>query len=135
MVETVTGSNRSSGTPYSEYLDADTHPVEPIRYANSPLPPGPTRVSAALYHSREIHEQEIEKIWKRTWQLACHEDEIRNVGDYAVYDIASLSFLVVRTKEDEIQAFYNQCLHRGRQLCDQDGKCARVFRCSFQPSI
>ena len=131
MVETVTGTNRSAGTPYSEYLDADSHPVDPMRYASSPMEPGPTKVSAALYHSREVHEREIEKIWKKAWQLACHEDEIPDVGDYHVYDIASLSFIVVRSEENQIQAFYNQCLHRGRQLADCDGKSAKAFRCPF----
>lgn len=131
MVETVTGTNRSAGTPYSELLDADSHPVRDILRAESPMAPGPTRVRAEVYYSRAVHEQEIEKIWKRTWQLACHEDEIRGVGDYMVYDIATLSFLVVRTSEEEIKAFHNVCLHRGRQLCDQAGKSARVFRCPF----
>jgi phenylpropionate dioxygenase-like ring-hydroxylating dioxygenase large terminal subunit len=131
MVETLTGTNRSAGTPYSEYLDADTHPVRDILRADSPMDPGPTTVPAEVYHSREIHQQEIEKIWKRCWQLACHEDEIREVGDYVVYDIASLSFLVVKSAENEIKAFYNQCLHRGRQLCDGDGKSAHAFRCPF----
>jgi nitrite reductase/ring-hydroxylating ferredoxin subunit len=131
MVETVTGGNRSAGTSYEELLDADTHPVRDILRADSPMPPGPTRVSAEVYHSREIHEREIEKLWKRTWQLACHEDELKQVGDYVVYDITRLSFIVVKSGEDQYQAFYNQCLHRGRQLCDHDGKKARHFRCSF----
>jgi phenylpropionate dioxygenase-like ring-hydroxylating dioxygenase large terminal subunit len=131
MVETITGSNRSAGTSYAELLDADSHPVRDILRAESPLEPGPTIVPAEVYYSREVHEQEIEKIWKKTWQLACHIDEIKNVGDYVVYDIANLSFLVVKTSEDEVKAFYNQCLHRGRQLCDQDGKNAHTFRCSF----
>jgi nitrite reductase/ring-hydroxylating ferredoxin subunit len=37
----------------------------------------------------------------------------------------------VRTGADEFKAFYNACLHRGRQLCDYRGKAARDFRCSF----
>jgi phenylpropionate dioxygenase-like ring-hydroxylating dioxygenase large terminal subunit len=131
MVETVTGTNRSAGTPYTELLDADTHPVRDILRADSPMPPGPTKVPAEIYHSREIHEQEIENIWKRSWQLACHEDELKEVGDYVIYDITRLSFIVVKSGEDEYKAFYNQCLHRGRQLADQDGKRARHFRCSF----
>jgi phenylpropionate dioxygenase-like ring-hydroxylating dioxygenase large terminal subunit len=131
MVETVTGTDRSAGTPYSELLDADSHPVRDILRAESPMPPGPTRVSAEVYYSREIHELEKERLWKKTWQLACHEDEIRNVGDYVVYDISSLSFLVVKSADNEYRAFYNQCLHRGRQLCDGDGRAARHFRCAF----
>ncbi|MCX2982536.1 aromatic ring-hydroxylating dioxygenase subunit alpha [Halieaceae bacterium IMCC14734] len=131
MVEFVTGSNRSAGASYADILDADSHPVRDILRAESPLEPGPTRIPADYYYSREIHEREIEKIWKRSWQLACHEDELRDIGDYYVYDIATLSFLVVKTAEDTYQAFYNQCLHRGRQLCDQSGKSAYVFRCPF----
>jgi phenylpropionate dioxygenase-like ring-hydroxylating dioxygenase large terminal subunit len=131
MVETVTGTNRSAGTSYLELLDADTHPVRDILRAESPMEPGPTIVPAEIYYSRAVHEQEIEKIWKKTWQLACHQDEMRNVGDYVVYDIATLSFLIVKTAEDEYAAYYNQCLHRGRQLCDQDGKSAKLFRCTF----
>ncbi len=131
MVETITGSNRSAGTSYTELLDRDTHPVRPILRAESAMPSGPTVIPAAVYHSREIHDREVENIWKRSWQLACHEDEVRNVGDYIVYDIAGLSFIVVKSEEDQIQAFYNQCLHRGRQLCDYDGKKIRHFRCSF----
>ena len=125
MVETVTGSNRSAGVSYAELLDADTHPVRDILRADSPMPPGPTRVPAKVYYSQEIHDQEVEKIWKRTWQLACHEDELRQVGDYVVYDIARLSFIIVKSSEEHYQGFYNQCLHRGRQLCDQGGKKAK----------
>lgn len=131
MVEILTGTNRSAGTPYKELLDQDTHPVRDILRVEQPMDPGPTIVPAAVYTSRAIHEQEIEKIWKKTWQLACHEDEMRDIGDYVVYDIASLSFLIVKTGEDEFKAHYNVCLHRGRQLCDINGKRAYNFRCSF----
>ncbi len=131
MVETTTGTNRSGGTPYLDYLDADTHPVRDILRLDSPMSPGPTKMPAEIYYSREIHEKEIENIWKKTWQLACHEDELKNVGDYVVYDVATLSFIIVRTAENDIRAFYNACLHRGRKLCDHSGKSARVFRCPF----
>jgi phenylpropionate dioxygenase-like ring-hydroxylating dioxygenase large terminal subunit len=131
MVEFLTGSNRSAGTSYGEILDTDSHPVRDILRADSPLEPVPTKVPAEYYYSQDIHDREVEKIWKRSWQLACHEDELRNVGDYYVYDIASLSFLIVHSAEGHYRAFYNQCLHRGRQLCDHAGKSAHVLRCSF----
>ena len=64
MVETVTGSNRSAGTTYQQLLDEDSHPVRDILRSESPLPPGPTKVPAEVYHSRETHDQELELIWK-----------------------------------------------------------------------
>ena len=48
--------------------------------------------------------------------MACHESDIPNVGDTHVYDIASLSYIVVRVSENEVKAFPNACLHRGRAL-------------------
>ncbi len=131
MTETRTGTARSAGLPYAKLLDQDSHPVRDILRAESPLPPGATRVPVERYFSREFHELEVEKLWKRVWQMACHEDDIPDVGDYHVYEIASLSFLVVRSAPDEIRAFYNACLHRGRLLRDCDGKWARELRCPF----
>ena len=114
MVETATGTDRSAGTSYQTILDEDSRAVPDIFKVQNPLPPGPTTVPAERYHSREFHELEVEKVWKRVWQMACHEEDIPDIGDYYVYDIASLSFLVVRTGENEFRAHHNACLHRGR---------------------
>ncbi len=131
MVETVTATDRSAGITYQELLDQDSHPVPELFRVESPLPPGPTVVPAEQYFSKEFHDLEVEKVWKRCWQMACHEDDIPEVGDYLKYDIAHLSFLIVRTGEDSFKAFYNVCLHRGRLLKSHNGHRAREFRCSF----
>jgi phenylpropionate dioxygenase-like ring-hydroxylating dioxygenase large terminal subunit len=65
----------------------------------------------------------------RVWQFACREEHIADVGDYIVYDIAGLSFVVIRT-ESGIKAYPNACLHRGRRLKDYDGHCSEI-RCPF----
>ncbi len=131
MTETITGGNRSAGKTYEELLDTDSHPVRDILRVDSPMPPGPTRVPAERYFSKAFHDLEVEKVWKRAWQMACHEQDIPDVGDYLVYDIAELSFLVVRTDVDEIKAYHNVCLHRGRLLRDERGKWAKELRCPF----
>jgi nitrite reductase/ring-hydroxylating ferredoxin subunit len=131
MTETITGTNRSAGIRYQELLDADSHPVRDILRVESPLPPGPTLVPVERYFSREFHDLEVEKIWKRVWQMACHEDDIPDVGDYHVYSIAHLSFLIVRSGADEFKAFHNACLHRGRLLRETHGKWASELRCAY----
>ena len=113
MTETLTGTNRSAGITYSELLDQDSHPVRDILRFDSPMEPGPTKVPVERYFSKAFHDLEVEKVWKRVWQMACHQDDIPEVGDHHVYDIAHLSFLIVRTGEDEFKAFWNACLHRG----------------------
>jgi phenylpropionate dioxygenase-like ring-hydroxylating dioxygenase large terminal subunit len=131
MTETATGTNRSAGISYIELLDQDSHPVREIMRVESPLEPGPTKVPVERYFSKEFHDLEVEKVWKRVWQMACHEDDIPEVGDYHVYNIAHLSFLIVRHAPDEFKAFYNACLHRGRILKEANGKLAKVLRCPF----
>ena len=132
MTETLTGTNRSGGVAYTQLLAEDSHAVPEYLLRDAPIEEGqPTRVPVERYTSREWHDLEIEKLWKRVWQMACHEDDIPDVGDYLVYDLADLSYLVVRVAEDEFKAYYNACLHRGRLLRQEDGKRARDLRCAF----
>ncbi len=66
--------------------------------------------------SREFFDLETEKLWTRTWQMACRESQLRNPGDYFVYDIVNFSILITRTESGELKAYHNSCLHRGRVL-------------------
>ena len=131
MTETSTGTDRSAGVSYLKLLEEDSHPVRDILRVESPMPPGPTTVPTERYFSQAFHDIEVEKVWKKVWQMACHEDDIPDVGDYLVYDIAHLSFLIVRSGPDEFKAFHNACSHRGRLLRDERGKWANELRCSF----
>lgn len=131
MVETKTGHDRSNGISYNDILKADAVPPPDVYLEDSPYPPGRTTVETHRYFSKEEHDREVEMLWKRVWQMACHESDIPNVGDAHVYDIAELSFIIVRVSEDEVKAFPNACLHRGRALCDNHRKELRVFRCPF----
>lgn len=75
---------------------------------------------------------ELERLWPRTWQFACREEHIPEVGDYYVYDLAHYSFIVTRVAKDDIRAYYNACLHRGTKL-RASGTVGRAsqFKCSF----
>jgi phenylpropionate dioxygenase-like ring-hydroxylating dioxygenase large terminal subunit len=122
---------RTIDTAYHRLLDSDTRPIPESYRRDSPIEPGPTHVPVSRYISKEFHDLEVEKVWKRVWQVACHEDDIPGVGDYIPYDIAQLSFLVIRTSETEIKAYWNACLHRGRKLRENAGKGATELRCPF----
>ncbi len=124
------GTARSPGISYQELLDTDTHEVPEVLRLESPRYFGSQDMPVERYTSREWHEKEVKYIWSRTWQFACREEHIPDVGDYTVYEIARMSFFVIRTAPDTIKAFWNSCLHRGRQLKEVDGNCAEI-RCPF----
>jgi phenylpropionate dioxygenase-like ring-hydroxylating dioxygenase large terminal subunit len=131
--KTDRGARSASHLDQDFFLSNDRRPelVPEAFRAQSPMSGGPQRVNTARFYEKRYHDLEVEKMWKRTWQMACREDDIPNVGDYLVYTIAHLSFLIVRTAEHTIKAHYNACLHRGRQLREHDGSGAKEFRCPY----
>jgi phenylpropionate dioxygenase-like ring-hydroxylating dioxygenase large terminal subunit len=121
---------RSAGCTYQELLDSDTRAVPAVLRMESPMEPGPSFVAVDRYTSPEFHRLEVERLWRRVWQMACREEDIPNVGDHLTYDVAGISILVVRNAPDRISAFHNVCLHRGRLLKTAPG-CDTELRCAF----
>ena len=93
---------------------------------------GQDDVPFARYTSTDFFEAESDKLWSRTWQWACREEHIPEVGDYVTYDVTRYSLIVMRTASDRIQAFHNACLHRGTKLRPSfsEGSASEI-RCSF----
>lgn len=110
--------------------EAKTQPVPAALLEESPKFLGSEDLDVERYTSHEFHRQEVEKVWRKVWQMACREEDIPEVGDVIVYDVAEHSIIVVRTAENEIKAYHNSCLHRGRQLRTEDGS-VPFFRCPY----
>ena len=72
------------------------------------------------YHSEEIYQEEIDKIFYNHWILAGREEQIPNAGDFFNLSIEKESVLIVRDKSNEVQAHFNVCRHRGTQLCVEE---------------
>ena len=89
-------------------------------------------VSKERYVSREFFDLEMAKMWPRVWQMACREEEVRDVGDFLEYLIGDQSILIVRSDVDTIKAYYNACRHRGTRLASGTGNFATSeIRCRY----
>ena len=82
-------------------------------------------------YTPEFHQLEMERVWPKTWQAACREEEIPNPGDYVNYEIGDESILVVRSESGGINAFYNVCPHRGRRLRDDERGNLSAIYCGY----
>jgi nitrite reductase/ring-hydroxylating ferredoxin subunit len=93
----------------------------------------PLTFGVEAYISPEYAKAEGDRLWAKVWQHACRVEELPDVGDYIKYDIGNDSLIIVRSGPEQIRAFHNVCLHRGRQLVDGDGRCgpSQQFRCAF----
>jgi phenylpropionate dioxygenase-like ring-hydroxylating dioxygenase large terminal subunit len=109
----------------------DVNPAPDIlRMESPPVDQSLEDVSAERYFSPAWHAREVAQVWRKCWQLACRVEDIPEVGDQLVYDIADDSILVVRTGADTIKAYINACLHRSTLLRTDNGH-AKQIRCPF----
>ena len=120
---------RSGGISYQELIRSDAVPPPRSLTLENVYRSSLVSVPVHRYTSQAFHDQEMEKLWPRVWQMACREEEIPEVGDHRVYDIGRYSIIVVRTAGG-IRAHHNVCRHRGRRLCDRAGHAAS-FICPF----
>ena len=77
---------------------------------------GDAAVPAPRYYDPTFARLEYERLWSRTWQMACRLEEIPNAGDFVEYTIGDQSLIVVRVDADTVRAYQNVCRHRGTQL-------------------
>lgn len=100
----------------------------PINYAEL-VRPGETHGSA--YTSREIFEDEVRKIFHRTWMYVGHASEIPEPGDYVTRIIGRTPVLMCRDKEGEIRLFLNRCRHQANTVCQLEAGNSSIFRCAY----
>lgn len=118
------------GLVYQDLIKTDSRKVPDVMRLSQPSDDLPRQIPIERYTSREFFDLEVEKVWRRSWQVACREEDMPDPGDHLVYDIAGLSFLLVRTDDGEIRAYWNACLHRGRLLRETRGH-SKDLRCPF----
>ena len=75
------------------------------------------------YTDKEFFDLEKEFLWKKSWLLAGHLDEIPDEGSYKLWEKAGQPVILVRKNKKEVTAFYNMCRHRGAAIVlDEFGK-------------
>lgn len=92
---------------------------------------GTARPTSDRYHDRDYAKAEWERVFARSWLLACPVSDVREAGDFARFDIGPESFIIVRGDDDVVRAHYNVCPHRGSQLVQSDTGSVMKFSCPF----
>jgi nitrite reductase/ring-hydroxylating ferredoxin subunit len=110
------GEARCPAESTQEIIARDKHAAPAWAASESYEYLGSEDISKDRYTTAEFAKGEFERLWTRTWQFACREEHVPDIGDYYVYDLGAYSFVVVRCGEDEIRAYFNSCLHRGTKL-------------------
>lgn len=83
------------------------------------------------YYQPEIYLQELESIFYRSWQYACHVSRLEQPGQYFVRDIGDQSIVVLRDTAGYLRAFHNVCQHRAHRLLEDEGQVGKMITCPY----
>jgi glycine betaine monooxygenase A len=80
----------------------------------------------------EIHEYELEAIWRTSWLFAGVSAQAREPGEFFRFDLAAGdSVIVVRGQDGELHGLHNTCRHRGMPVCPDETGRVRRWVCPY----
>lgn len=82
------------------------------------------------YHDEEIYAFEQEALFSSFWQLGCHKSDLPKPGDSKMLEVAGNPILLVRNDDNQVNAFYNVCKHRGGPVEVKKGTTS-VLMCQY----
>ena len=87
---------------------------------------------AWIYHDPEFFALEKERIFRTSWQLVCHVNDVPERGDYHTFEFLGENVVVVRGEDGQVRSFHNVCRHRAARLLDgPKGHCGRRITCPY----
>lgn len=89
------------------------------------------RVQRRIFSDAQIHQDELERVFGRSWLFLAHETQLKKAGDYLTTFMGETPVIVIRQEDGSISAFLNACTHRGMLLSAAEGGCAKSFTCPY----
>ena len=87
---------------------------------------------AWIYRDPEFLELEKELIFRSSWQIVCHVNDVPRPGDYHSFEFLGQGVIVLRGEDGQIRSFHNACRHRAARLLDETkGHCGRRITCPY----
>lgn len=74
------------------------------------------------YIAPEFGQLERQAVFRRSWQLACRRDQVREPGQYVAGQAFDLPYLIVRGDDGVLRALANVCRHKATQVCEGAGQ-------------
>src|SRR6056297_765494 len=84
-----------------------------------------------IFSDESIYEEELRRIFSRTWNYIGHTSEFQEPGDYARRYIAGDPYILTYDQDGEYHALLDACKHRGAQFCTADKGNTTHFRCPY----
>ena len=105
--------------------------LEPSLYAKARLPlEHAETLPRWCYTAQEFYDEEVNRIFRKTWNFVGREDEIASPGSFLTVNLFGNSIIMVRDRTGKVNAFANTCRHRGTRLLSGSDRCPAI-RCPY----
>lgn len=91
----------------------------------------PDRVHSSLYKDAAIYDQEIERIFYKSWIWVAHASEIPKPNDFVTTHIGPQAVIVNRDRAGIVRVMVNRCRHRAATVCEQRRGNSPGFVCPY----
>jgi choline monooxygenase len=85
----------------------------------------------ADFTSPHRYEDELTRIFERSWVHVADLTDVPEPGDYVPGTIGRTPVLVMRGHDGVVRGFLNACPHRGSTLAEARGRCDKQLRCPY----
>ncbi len=84
------------------------------------------------YWDPEFLELERQVVFKKSWHLVGHVNDVPQTGDFLTFKFLNESILTVRGADNRVRSFHNVCRHRAARLVDgEQGNCGKRITCPY----
>lgn len=88
-------------------------------------------ISAEVYSSESIYQDELERVFRKTWLFLGHTSQFPKPGSFVSTYMAEDPVILVKQADGSFRAFLNQCRHRGMRVCTADEGVTKNFTCVY----
>jgi phenylpropionate dioxygenase-like ring-hydroxylating dioxygenase large terminal subunit len=88
-------------------------------------------ISREIFVSKDVYQEELEKLFTRAWLFVGHESLIPKPGDFYTSRMGEESVILCRDKKNVIHVFLNSCRHRGMKVCRYEQGNTSLFTCPY----
>ncbi|MDP6497128.1 MAG: SRPBCC family protein [Dehalococcoidia bacterium] len=89
------------------------------------------KLDPRIFSDNDIYQEELEKIFGRSWLMIGHESLVPKVNDFFHTYMGEDPVILARDSKGTLRAFLNMCRHRGARIVHTDIGNAKNFFCAY----
>jgi len=88
-------------------------------------------IPAGRYVDPRYFQLELDHVWRKSWLLAAHIDEIPEPGCWMLWENGGQPVVITHAESGAINAFFNTCSHRGAPVVTEASGKSRRLTCAY----